>query len=154
MKTALNTSREPESGERFEAELANVVAATVKIHNGYLERHRSVFTDSYSFKPYLLTSRLGRRKKQPRFVTGGEHLDIVKIWDSVKNDNGDYVRTSSMLQSCGGFTPTNHQRLARATKRKDLTPEPESHRCVLVHHGDPFTKLGPFKVSLSPNLRP
>ena len=154
MKTALNTSREPGSGERFEAELAKVVAATVKIHNGYLERHRSVFTDSYSFKPYLLTSKLGRRKKQPRFVTEGEHLDIIKIWDSVKTDDGYYARTSTMLQSCGGFTPTNHQRLAGATKRKELTPEPESHRCVLVHHGDPFTKLGPFKVSLSPNLRP
>ena len=30
-----------------------------------------------------------------------------------------------------------------------MAPEPDSHRCVLVHHGDPFTKLGPFKVEIA-----
>ena len=144
LRTALKTSRDPGSDESFEAALKRIVAETVKIHNGYLKKHRSVFTDNYTFKPYLLDSRLRRKKKQPKFVTGGDHLDVVKIWDSVKNDNGDYARTSAMLQSCGGFTPTNHQHWSRETQ---LDPELDSHRCVLVHHGDPFTKLGPFKVA-------
>ena len=26
----------------------------------------------------------------------------------MRNDNGDYARTSAMLQSCGGFRLTNH----------------------------------------------
>ena len=58
LKTALNTSRDPWSDQTFEADLARIVAETVKVHNGYLERHRSVFTDTYTFKPYLLDSKL------------------------------------------------------------------------------------------------
>ena len=27
-------------------------------------------------------------------------------------------------------------------------PELDVHRCVRVHHGDPYTKLGPFKVEV------
>ena len=70
MKTALNTSRDLWSGERFEAELSRMVAETVRAHNGYLERHRSVFTDNFTFKPFLLDSNLRRRRKQPRSEWG------------------------------------------------------------------------------------
>ena len=27
-------------------------------------------------------------------------------------------------------------------------PEPAIHRCVRLHHGDPYTKLGPFKLEV------
>ena len=60
LRTALNTSREPGSDERFETDLTRMVTEIVKVHNGYLERHRSVFTDNYTFKPFLLDSKLRR----------------------------------------------------------------------------------------------
>ena len=32
---------------------------------------------------------------------------------------------------------------------RETEPEPDNHRCILLHHGDPFTKLGPFKVEIA-----
>ena len=29
------------------------------------------------------------------------------------------------------------------------TPEIENHKCILVHHRDPFTQLGPFKIEVA-----
>ena len=77
MKTALNTSRDLWSGERFEAELSRMVAETVRAHNGYLERHRSVFTDNFTFKPFLLDSNLRRRRKQPRSEWALQWSEII-----------------------------------------------------------------------------
>ena len=48
----------------------------------------------------------------------------------------------------------NQQLLAAGARRPargwDLkAPEIENHKCILVHHRDPFTKLGPFKIELA-----
>ena len=102
LKTALTAPRSYPD-ETFEAELMKIVRNTRQLHNGYLERHRSVFTDSYSFKPYLLDEKLKKQKKQPKFVKAGEHVDVYKIWESLMNDDSVYARQSAMLQSCGGF---------------------------------------------------
>ena len=102
LKTALTAPRSYPD-EKFEAELMKIVRNTRKLHNGYLEKHKSVFTDSYSFKPYLLDEKLKKQKKQPKFVKAGEHVDVYKIWESLKNDDAVYARQSAMLQSCGGF---------------------------------------------------
>ena len=49
------------------------------------------------------------------------------------------------------FRIKNHQLFAEKNKRRvDLkAPEIENHKCILVHHRDPFTKLGPFKIELA-----
>ena len=102
LKAALTAPR-AYPDEQFEKELRKIVRDTRKLHNGYLEKHKSVFTDSYSFKPYLIGENLKRQKKQPKFIKAGEHVDVYKIWRSLINDDAVYARTSAMLQSCGGF---------------------------------------------------
>ena len=102
LKAALTAPRAYED-EQFEKELRKIVRDTRKLHNGYLEKHKSVFTDSYSFKPYLLGENLKKQKKQPKFIKAGEHVDVFKIWRSLMNDDAVYARQSAMLQSCGGF---------------------------------------------------
>ena len=31
----------------------------------------------------------------------------------------------------------------------ERSPEIENHKCILVHHRDPFTQLGPFKIEVA-----
>ena len=102
LKTALTAPR-AYPDEQFEAELKKIVRDTRKLHNGYLTKHKSVFTDNYSFKPYLIDENLKKQKKQPKFIKAGEHVDLYKIWSSLINDDAVYARQSAMLQSCGGF---------------------------------------------------
>ena len=102
LKTALTAPRSYPD-EQFEKELKRIVRDARKLHNGYLEKHKSVFTDNYSFKPYLIDENLRKQKKQPKFIKAGEHTDLYKIWRSLMNDDASYARQSAMLQSCGGF---------------------------------------------------
>ena len=49
---------------------------------------------------------------------------------------------------------TNHQLFSQKFIRLDgrlerKTHEIENHKCILVHHRDPFTQLGPFKIELA-----
>ena len=44
------------------------------------------------------------------------------------------------------FRIHNHHMFTQ--KKAWSTPEPDNHKCVLVHHGNPFTKLGPFKIEI------
>ena len=43
----------------------------------------------------------------------------------------------------------HHQLFAKKRIVDRKTPETENHKCILVHHRDPFTQLGPFKTELA-----
>ena len=51
------------------------------------------------------------------------------------------------------FRVTNHQLFSEQLMRNLdwKTPEIENHKCILVHHNDPFTQLGPFKIEMAYN---
>ena len=49
-----------------------------------------------------------------------------------------------MLQTCGGGRVQQPQALNKVYVPNP--PEMDNHRCVRVHHKDPYTKLGPFKI--------
>ena len=102
LKTAITAPRAYQD-EHFEKSLQKIIKDTQKLHNGYLEKHRSIYTDSYSLKPYLIDEEMRKKKKQPKFIKTGTHTDLLRMGNSVKNDDAQYARTSFMLQSCGGF---------------------------------------------------
>ena len=52
---------------------------------------------------------------------------------------------SSMLQSCGGVRISEPHKLD-GDLNIPYDHEINNHRCVMVHHKDPYTKLGPFKI--------
>ena len=144
MKTALKAPRARAGDEVFEKKMRLMAKNIVKLHNGYLDRQRSVFTDSHALRPYLLDDNLDKRSKQPKYVKSGKVNHPENILPSVMNDGGQYLMRSSMLQSCGGVRVKENQALNRAYVPN--IPEGNTHKCVLVHHKNPYTKLGPFKI--------
>ena len=44
----------------------------VKLHNGNMERWRSVFTKNYVLRPYFLSDNLDKRSKQPKYIKSGK----------------------------------------------------------------------------------
>ena len=144
MKTALKAPRAKAGDEVFEKKMRLMARNIVKLHNGYLERHRSVFTDNHALRPYLLDDNLDKRRKQPKYIKSGKVNHPDNILPSVMNDGGQYAMRSSMLQSCGGVRVKEHQALNMAYVPN--TPEGNIHKCVLAHHKNPYTNLGPFKI--------
>ncbi len=71
----------------------------VKLHNGNMERWRSVFTKNYVLRPYFLSDNLDKRSKQPKYIKSGKVNQTANI--SYYGIDGPFVSTSSMLQSCG-----------------------------------------------------
>ena len=80
-----------------------MVANIQNLHNGYLGKHRSVFTDSFALRPYMLDKKLGRQRNQPKYVKTGDVVTIEKIAPAIESDRGTYAMLSSTFQSCGGF---------------------------------------------------
>ena len=72
----------------------------VKLHNGNMERWRSVFTKNYVLRPYFLSDNLDKRIKQPKYIKSGKVNQPANI--SYYGINGPFVSSSLMLQSCGG----------------------------------------------------
>ena len=80
-----------------------MVANIQNLHNGYLEKHRSVFTDSFSLRPYMLDRELRRQRRQPKYIKTGDVVTMEKIAPAIESDRGTYAMRSATFQSCGGF---------------------------------------------------
>ena len=102
LKAAISAPRAYQD-ENFEKEFQKILKNTQKLHNGYLEKHKSIYTDSFCLKPYLIDEDMNRKKKQPKFIKSGTVSDLLLMGHSLKNDDAQYARTSFMFQSCGGF---------------------------------------------------
>ena len=88
---------------------------------------------------------LDKRSKQPKYIRTGEVNHAENIFPSFEIDC-QFVKTSSMLQSCGGARIKEPETLNKNPPVLPNPPEINNHRCVLGHHKNPFTKLGPFKI--------
>ena len=75
-------------------------------------------------------------------------IDAEHIIEAVLNDGAAKFRTDSMLKSCGGILRKTLHYLNNGVRSKS---EGDIHRCRLVHHKDPYTKLGPFKLEIVHN---
>ena len=74
-------------------------------------------------------------------------IDVEKITDSLKDDGAAKFKTDSMLKSCGGKTRKNMGTL-RGKYRHSKVSEKLTHKCRHIHHKDPYSKLGPFKLEI------
>ena len=142
-------SRECFPGSSHTSDSTSRVSISQQIES-YLEKHRSVFTDTYSMKPYKLDKNLEKSAKQPKYVKNGDPLDVMKIMQAYANDNGMYARSHMALKSCGGFRLKNYEVMdghLHVKGRADISLQ----KCRFVHHGDSYTKLGPFKTEIVHN---
>ena len=83
----------------------DMVSKIKKIHNGYLQKFKSIYTDNYSMKPFMLDDNLEEDKNQPIFVRSGEVDDARGIYvrNAIVRDNAANAERNVMLQSCGGY---------------------------------------------------
>ena len=102
------------------------------------------------YKPYKLDKNLEKSSKQPKYIQNGDPLDVRKIGDAYENDNGRYARTHMALQSCGGFRLKNYELFDSYLHLKGFA-DPSLQKCRQVHHGNPYSKLGPFKTEIVHN---
>ena len=86
----------------------DMVSKIQKIHNGYLQKFKSVYTDNYAMKPFMLDENLDEDKNQPNFVRSGEVHDATSIHvrHAIVRDNAANAERNVMLQSCGGYRYT------------------------------------------------
>ena len=109
----------------------------VRLHNGYMEKSRSVVTDKYVFSQYLLDENLKKKSKQPKFIREGKHMDYAYIGDAVRNDGMMKAKTNDMLRSCGGGERRVRNLDIVAMSGRSIEPaarERNTHSCRLVHH--------------------
>ena len=85
-----------------------------------------------------------RKKTQPKIVRSGE----VKMIDTelVMQHGGDFFFTESMMSGCRGkfIMPSNPVYKVWDTQYPHL-----QQKCRLLHHGNPFLKLTPFKMEVA-----
>ena len=149
IKSALNAPKNQMFSEKeqktFMKNLLKFKKDILTKHNGYLEKSKSVVTDKYVFNPYMLDENLERKKKQPKFIKSEQVTDTIQIIDAIMNDGMAKFKTDSMLKTCGGIRRKNIHSVGN-----DLgsVSEADIHQCRLVHHKDPYTKLGPFKLEI------
>ena len=100
MKAALKAPTTNDGDKVLVNKMQGLAKNIVKLHNGNMERWRSVFTKNYVLRPYFLKDNLDKRSKQPKYVKTGKVNQPANI--SSYGIYGQFVTTSSMLQSCGG----------------------------------------------------
>jgi len=149
IKSALNAPKNQMFSEKeqktFMKNLLKFKKDILTKHNGYLEKSKSVVTDKYVFNPYMLDEKLERKKKQPKFIKSEQVTDTIQIIDAIMNDGMAKFKTDSMLKTCGGIRRKNIPYLGNGL---GSVSEADRHQCRLVHHKDPYTKLGPFKLEI------
>ena len=72
IKAALKAPRSKIGDKLFEKRVQSMARHIVELHNGFLDQRRSVYTDNYAMKPYLLDENLNRRSKQPTYIKLGK----------------------------------------------------------------------------------
>jgi len=112
-------------------------------HNQILKKRETYLSDKDVVNSYMLDENLQRKKKQPKFVRTGLSNQIKHpiLFDY----GGIFSEMERLLEGCRNFPRSSNQEKPAHQKRV---------QCHLLHHRDPFTRLGPFRlevVSSKPN---
>jgi prolyl 4-hydroxylase len=102
----------------------------IKLNNQDLYKHRMTTFPDRKILPYLLGKNLRKRKDQPDFVSGGQ-----VVTSEYKSRQG---KEQHARRVCNGF--------------QNPKPNATQGKCVLLHHDNPFLKLGPFKLEVVSEL--
>ena len=83
MKAAFKAPRSKVGDKLFEKKLQRMSKNIVELHNGFLDQRRSIYTENYAMKPYLLDANLNKRRKQPTYIKSGrDTLLKISFWHS------------------------------------------------------------------------
>ncbi len=96
----------------------------VVLNNKNLLQHKEALTGEHKTHRYLVTDTLAKKKTQPDFLTSPTMLSSRAL----KSQQGRDARFRSI---CNGHSLVS-----------------ANAKCVLLHNGNPFLRLGPFKTEL------
>jgi hypothetical protein len=101
------------------------------LNNALFTENKAAITKDYKVLPYLVDQDLEARPVQPNWVIQGQ-------FDNFQYQEGSQkVRERLFRLFCGkGYILT------------DPYQQPNGPRCVLMHHNDPYLKLGPFMTQV------
>ena len=105
----------------------------MKINNGYLEKEHAFLGTRHRTLTYVVNRNLKRRKKQPIFIASED------IGNNV-NYNSDLALEWMWFRTC--------QIGKRQINTYHTGMEQLSKPCRLLHHQNPYLKLGPFKEEM------
>ena len=74
IKSALEAPRSKFGDKLFEKKLQSMAKNIVELHNGFLDQRRSIYTENYAMKPYLLDENLDKSSKQPKYIKSGRDI--------------------------------------------------------------------------------
>ena len=103
----------------------------MKLHNGILNKRKEFLTDESITNPFVLDDNLKRQKKQPKFVR-----NLGSTEDDMYMAEGDFQKMQKMMIGCRKF---------HSAPENAFEPPACSH----VHHQNPYSMLGPFKMELA-----
>ncbi len=124
------------------AKLRRLKKNLVLTHNKMLRTRRDSFGEDYKVLPYVIDEEtLARSKKQPKFVRGlanfvRDESNLMDWGESERKDEAD-------RRICRGQLVGEMVRVQLRDPRGS-----GGQRCLLLHHGNPFLRLGPFKMEL------
>ena len=101
----------------------------VKINNGYLAKKAAFVDKMFEIHPFMIDDNMMMKdwRKQPAFVQNGSVYQV--------SINGPIAMDWLFFKVC---------REGKFLQNYDMTLK----HCKLLHHGDPYLKLGPFKEEL------
>ena len=144
VRSAVNAATEEKVEKGAKKKVLALKKKVLTMHNGQLTKRKTFLTDEQITNPYFLDEQLGKRSKQPKFVKDLRHQDYdVSL---VTKHGGDFFCMQRMMDGCRGFNTLKINHYAEIIN--DL-------KCNIVHHSDPYVKLGPFKMefaSRSPHI--
>ncbi len=104
-----------------------------QLHNDYVEKRRTVVGHGFKVFPYLIDENLVRKKKQPKHLRDRTEEEWAPPKGEV--DKGGDPKEYLFRRVCRGDEV--------GIEVKKQTP---LLKCRLLHHNNPFLKLGPFKM--------
>ncbi|CAB4058489.1 P4HA [Lepeophtheirus salmonis] len=118
----------------------------------YLKAHSDPSTDSYrkNFKvyPYMIDSQtLQKKKKQPKVIgkTTFYNRNVSHIPPPAQLDVQKLKESElAMIE----FTDLAEEEFRRICREEISPPESSERKCILLHHNDPYLRLGPFKQEI------
>ena len=102
--------------------------------NKLLKARRKLSGKDYKLLPYLIDENLEKKKSQPKFVKNSDFYK--RDWNDFEEIGDGDTKENVFRRICGG-------KLLGA----NVTAQ-GPQKCFLLHHDDPYLKLGPFKQEI------
>ncbi len=136
LKKEKNVKKHPREIEHLR-QLHKFKAMLPRINNDFLTKRRSLVGNGFKICPFLVDEELEKKKQQPKYLP-----NIL-----------DEYNTKPLTPESGVIDGDAKEHHFRRVCREDVIGSAvkkqfREQKCQFLHHGDPYLKLGPFKMEI------